>query len=282
MDKIIFMKYSNFFKILGYDEVVSFGKAQKNRKINSKHVNDFLTIIKDTKFVADEDGIILVYGIIPIIVNPFTGHILDGQHRLEAFKIAIEKGLIPADAKILVGYWRIEDENHENEVTIMLNSKSKNWSQNDYLDAYAKDIEYYSKLKDFCLSHSLCFNQHGNVTTPNYRYGAAIITGKCCHGWLKDGSFSFTPDQLAVAENIHEEMVQIRQKLGLKNTCDIEPMAVEWHTQRQLMNINDIISLNYIPAGIRDRQIRNKRDWAEVFSILNVNVQKKRLKTATA
>lgn len=277
------MKLDNFFKILSYEEVVLFGKAQKNRKINEQHVNDFVTILKDTTFVPDEDGEMLAYGIIPVIVNPITNHILDGQHKIKAYKDAIDKGLIPSDVKILVGYWRIYDEAHENAVTIMLNSKSKNWSLNDYLDAYAQDSVYYAKLKDFCQKHSLCkkITKTGD-TQLNYRYGAAIITGKGCQDYLKQGTFSFNDDQLAVADNIHDEMLSIRNKLGMKSSSEVEFMAKEWHKQRKIMTADEIVSLKYLPAAVRERQITSQRDWKEVFSILHNTIEQNKLKKCVA
>lgn len=277
------MQLNNFFKILSYEEVVLFGRAQRNRKINNKHVNDFVTILKDTVFEPDEDGDMLAYGIIPVIVNPITNHILDGQHKVKAYKEAIDKGLIPSDVKILVGLWRILDEAHENAVTIMLNSKSKNWSLNDYLDAYAQDSIYYATLKDFCQKHSLCkkITKTGD-TQLNYRYGAAIITGKGCEEALKQGLFSFTNDQLAIAHNIHEEMVSIRRKLGLESSSEVEYMAKEWHKQRQIINVNDILALKYLPVFVREKQIRNLKDWKEVFSILHNAIEVNKLKNAVA
>ena len=277
------MKPENFFKVLSYEEVILFGKAQKNRKINEQHVNDFITILKDKEFVPDEDGDKMAYGIMPIVVNPITNHILDGQHKLKAYKDAIDKGLIPSDVKILVGYWRIYDEAHENEVTIMLNSKSKNWSLYDYLDAYAQDIEYYTKLKEFCQNHSLCkrINKNG-AEQLLYRYGAAIITGKGCQEILKQGTFSFTDDELAIADNVHNEMVDIRKKLGMKSSSEVEFMAKEWHKQRQIMSAKDILALKYLPTSVRERQIVSQRDWREVFSILDNVIKQNKLKKGEA
>ena len=265
------MKLDKFFKILTYEQVAFFGKAQKNRKLSDKHVNEFVTILKDTTFVPDEDGDMLAYGIMPIVVNPVTMHILDGQHKLKAFKDAIDKCLIPSDVKILVAYWFVYDEAHENEITIMLNSKSKNWSLNDYLDAYAHDITYYSRLKTFCETHSLCkkINPNTGNVTLNYRYGAAIITGKGCQDSLKQGTFSFTDDQFASADVIHKELEAIRRKLGYDtNSAEVEFMAIAWHEKRVLMSADDIVALKYIPVSIRTKKVNSRKDWIEVFALL--------------
>ena len=248
-----------------------FGRSQKNRQINDKHVNDFVTILKDKKFSPEEDGTMLAYGIIPIIVNPVTNHILDGQHKLKAYNICIEKGLIPSGVKILIGMWSITDEAQENDFTIMLNSKSRNWQLNDYLDAYAVDNENYSKLREFCKTHNLCLkkNKKGDTISIDYRYGGAIIAGKAVSGLLKEGTFEFTDDQLAVADIVHREMEQIRKKMGITtSSSDIEGMASAWHTYRQIMTVDDIVKMPVIPSKAKEIQVKNKKDWDVVFSIL--------------
>ena len=274
------MKFDNFYKILTYEEVAFFGKAQKNRKINEQHVNEFVTILKDKTFVPDEDGDMLAYGIIPIIVNPVTNHILDGQHKLEAYKHAIDRGLIPNDVKILIGYWRVNDEAHENEVTIMLNSKSKNWALNDYLNAYAQDNDYYSKLKTFCQSHSLAkrIRTNGNEELK-YRYGAAIITGKHTQAALRDGTLTFTDEEYKNADAIHKELVSIMKKLNLTST-NVEEMAIEWHLQRKIVPVADILSMQYIPKDVREGETRTRNDWKRIFARLKDEIERKRLEAA--
>lgn len=274
------MKLDKFFKVLSYEEVAFFGKAQKNRKINESHVNDFLNILKNKEWVPDEDGDMLAYGVIPIVVNPATNHILDGQHKLKAFKDAIDRGIIPAEVKILVAYWYVYDEAHENEVTIMLNTKSKNWSLNDYINAYAQDIEYYSKLKEFCEKHSLCkkVNKNG-VESLNYRYAAAIITGKGQQEPLKQGTFSFTDEQLEKADTIHNEMAKIREKLGFTRTSnEVEFMAKEWHYFRTKISADDIVRMTYIPTNIASKKVASKKDWSELFSSIETYLGKKNMR----
>lgn len=278
----------NFFKTLSYAEAHSFGKAQRNRKVKRNHVNDFVNVIKDGKSRIDlEDGTYLVFGIIPIIVNPVTGNILEGQHRHAAFEKAYEDGLIGDNARILVGYWRIEDPELENIITIDLNSKTKNWSLDDYMASYAQYLENYARLKQFCETHSLCNKPNTSAKaekTNKYRYGAAIITGKGQTASLKAGVFSFTEEQLTEAETIHKEMVDIRKKLGLPvyaTGSEVEAMAIEWHTQRKFISASDIKALVYIPVDVRGRQLSNKSDWNYVFCRLKDAIQKVQLRAAS-
>lgn len=269
----------NFFKILSYAEVLSFGKAQRNRKEESSHVNDFLNVIRSGKSKVYVDGsTYIVFGPIPIVINPKTGHVLDGQHRLAAFKKAYEAGLIDDNARILVSFWEIDDEEAENTITIGLNSKTKNWRISDYMDSYSQYLEPYSKLIAFCKSHTLCRKTTKNGKEKlNYRYAAAMITGAGQQKQLIGGTLTFTDEQLRLGNTIHNELFAIRKKLGLPYSGEeIESMAVEWHSQRQFMTVEDIISIRYIPKSVAEKKIMNKSDWRVVFAELKDIVQKKK------
>lgn len=272
----------NFFKTLSYEEVGSFGKDQRNRVVNEIHVNDFYNVIKNGRSRVDlGDGTYLVLGILPVIVNPKTNHILEGQHRIAAFKKAHEKGDIDDNARIMVGYWRIEDDELENLITIDLNSNTKNWSLDDYMTSYAKYKTYYTQLRDFVQTHELCRVPTRKGDRLKYRYAAAMITGKGCQTALKAGTLTFTPEQLKLADTIHRELVEIRKKLGMPATGDeIEYMATEWYVQRNFISVADIKSLTYLPKSVTEKKIYNKADWREVFSILKDCVGKKQLKMA--
>lgn len=270
---------NDFFKILSYAEVLSFGKAQRNRKVKSSHVNDFVNVIKSGKSrVFLEDSTYLVFGSIPIVINPKTGHILDGQHRLEAFIKAYENGLLDENARIMVTFWDIDDEEIENTITIDLNSKTKNWQMGDYMASYSQYMEPYARLISFCKSHTLC---HQTTKTGKeklkYRYAAAMITGNCQQTQLKAGSFCFTDEQLKLGHTIHNEVYAIRQKLGLPNTGDeIEYMTLEWYKQREYITVGDINSLRYLPKSITEKKIYNKSDWRVVFAELKDIIQKEK------
>lgn len=263
----------SFFKILSYEEVVDFGKNQNNRQVKPNHVNDFINIIKEKNYSEEMP---LAYGVMPIVVNPKTNHVLDGQHKLEAFKKAHENGLIDSRFKILIANWYVEDEAAEREIIIMLNSNSKNWSVDDYMASYAQTNDYYAMLKEFCRTHSLCQEIKCNSNEPRlkYRYGAAIVKGIGCQRVLKQEKFTVTEEELAVANVIHDEMEQIRKKLGIdKVGQDIEPMALEWRTQRQFITKDEILALS-LTQQIKEKKPKNRAEWAEMFSLLKDRKQK--------
>lgn len=272
----------NFFKILSYAEVVSFGKAQRNRQVKEDHVNDFYNVIKGGKSRVElEDGTYLVLGIVPVIVNPKSNNILEGQHRIEAFKRAHEKGDIDDNARLLVGFWEVEPGEAENRLTIDLNTKTKNWSVDDYISSYAQDLPSYAKLIEFCKTHTLCHvtTKKGERNKP--RYAAAIITGKGCQNALKAGTFTFTDEQLKEADTIHKELLEIRKRLNMPLTGDeIEYMAAEWHIQRNFISAADIKALTYIPTDIKEKKVYNRKDWAYIFARLRDVISKNNLKKA--
>lgn len=276
---------SKLFKILSVLEVLSFGKGQRNRQISHKHVNDFVNVIKNgkSKFYLD-DGTYLVFGIIPIIINPLTGHILEGQHRLEAFKKAYQAGLIDENARILVAYWPIEDEEVENALIIELNSKTKNWTLEDYLNSYSQYLEYYKKLREFCEGHELCINYKNGVRTFKYRYAAAMLTGKYQATSLRSGKFQFTDEEMKLGDTIHNEMVTIRKKLKfIMSGNDVEAMAAVWYSYRNKISANDIKKLSYIPKGLKDnKKFTKKEDWEQVFSRLRDIIEDSNLKNKAA
>lgn len=253
---------NDLFKAYSYEQVKDFGRNQKNRQIKPKHVNDFINVLKDKK----EFPCNLAYGLIPVIYNPVTNHILDGQHKLEGYKDSIEKGLIHKDIKILVGFWEIWDEDLEKELIIQFNSNSKNWCLNDYLECYAQYNENYRKLKAFAEKHSLCYtiNKDGS-TTLNYRYPAAIITGKCCYGVLSKELFTATEEDLAKAHVVHEELVKIMGWLRMEKCSSVEPMAVSWNTHRRLITIDDLLTVGVTTSMLRNNK-KNIRDWNQLFS----------------
>lgn len=281
-----FYDLNQFFKVLSYEEVVSFGKGQRNRKVKLNHVNDFINVIKNGKSrkYLDEE-VYLVFGLIPVIINPVTGHIMEGQHRLQAFIDAHNKGMIDDNARILIVYWDIYDEELENTLIIDLNSNSKNWSIDDYMNNYSQYLEYYQKLKEFCENHELCmtYGKKGEKT-HKYRYAAAMIKGMSQASVLKKGAFTCTDEELKQADIIHKELCEIRKKLNLPMVgTDIEAMAIVWHTDRNLISVSDIKSIYYFNKDIEKKladikNIKNKKDWDYIFSKFEKIVNTKNLK----
>jgi len=104
----------------------------------------------------------------PILVNE-NMEVIDGQHRLEAAKIAKTYVFYI----ITPGYTLTE--------VHTLNLNQKNWSKSDYMDGYANmGIKSYIKLKEFILKNdnftfSNCLALCSNVTKTSHIYLASQI-----------------------------------------------------------------------------------------------------------
>lgn len=257
---------------MSYDEVKDFGKNSKNRTvlIDSNHVKDLMNVIKEN--VAEGKP---AFGNAPIIVNKVTNHILDGQNRLAAFVKSVERGIIPNDTKIMVSFEEIHGEENENSLIVSMNTKSKNWTLDDFIESYSKDNLNYWKLKRFCQEHDLCFTVKKNGSIhPHYRYGAAMIKGTTCGSSLKNGSFTVSDDELAIAHNIHEEISQIRNKFGISPDTGIESMVTTWGKFRNRIPLSCILK-DKIPQTILQAEKKNSDNWNYIFLMLKDRYESK-------
>lgn len=239
-----------------------------NRRIDQNHVNDFLNIIKEE---GDRD---IVLSASEFVVNEVTNTILDANHRYYAVKKAVDDGYIRLDAYIRVLFEHYETTAQEVDRIISLNTHSKNWTLNDYIDSFVQwerdRGEYdgpYSRLRDFCVKHVLCYSsdRRTNETKPKYIYGVTIIKGTRCNSDIKHGELAITSEELEQAGIVHDELCQIRDRLDLDmQGSDIEGMAQEWLMQRGNIGLDNFLkhkpsrTVVKLPKG-------NRSDWRQVF-----------------
>lgn len=120
---------NTIIKSSNYDQ---FDTITGNRKIYSNNVNKLIKSIQEKNMLEEN----------PIIVS--MGKIIDGQHRLEAAK------------KLNIPYYYVEHEGANLEDIRRLNSNSKPWSLDDYLNSYADlNDENYILLKEFLEKYKL-------------------------------------------------------------------------------------------------------------------------------
>jgi len=248
------------FKLMYYEEALKLSQLKGNRNINPSHVDDFIKILKNTTFDKNNN---IAFRTSMIVINEKNSHIIDGQHRHAAFIKAIEDGIIPSDSCIIVCpmyYKTIKDEFN---AVQSHNEKTKNWTLNDYITAYTTQSDDYKKLERFCEEHELCHNKSGRL---QFSYGIAII-GATDRNTVKYGGLKVTDDDLAIAHNIHEELVAIRHRFGLGNDYTIVPMAQKWKEFRNKFSMKDIKRWE-LPDKILRLPKKNKQDWEVVFSTL--------------
>lgn len=262
------MNLNQFFSTLSFEEVKDFGRNQKNRPISNAHCNDFYQILcNDAEKISSNVEENLCYGIIPIIVNGKTNHILDGQHRHAAYLKAIENGIIPKESKIMVGFWNCNEED-EDYVIQMLNTKSKNWTLNDFIECYCKsNNEGFLRLKEFAKNHELCYNTKRDQCF--YRYAAAMIKGSGQATNMKKGIFEATDEEFERGNKVHDELLALRKWLKIENNdAGIEPMACQWIkfkdkglTLKRAFKVPLTKKLLTMPKT-------NKSNWEDVFNYL--------------
>lgn len=261
----------NRFELLPYESTLIFGHNQSNRVINHGHLQK----IKSEMACCLET-------MPPITVNTLTNNVIDGQHRLKAFQTLVRDGVLPKDALIKVMFVDI-NLNEEKKAIVNANTTSKNWSMDDYIRSYAKEgMLPYIRLEEWCRDHVLCnkFSEDketgGQRKIYNYRYGAAILTGKRCSSELKSATFNFTDEQSEIGHEIHAEMLEILDIFGIKNGPCIESLAITWHEYRQLHDFNVWMKeLKAKKARFQKMPKNNLNEWEAIFNTAHGAISKK-------
>ena len=176
-----------------------------NRAVNGSNVKKFYNLMKNGKFDP-------MMGI--VVVDIKTGTIIDGQHRVEAFKKACEE--FGYTGYLFVRFVDAPTGVEELQNYIRQFQVSRKWSLEDFISAniYAKnDLE---KLKDFCLAHKY-LNKGDDLADVFWRKGAAIVakTGSSEYKIrLKKRNVRFTPEEWDDAERTYEEVTALMDALG--------------------------------------------------------------------
>lgn len=252
-----------------FNDVQSLTTFNGNRTINRLHVKNIAAQMEeDLRFFP------------PITVNRRTNHIIDGQHRIAAFKTLVREGRIPADSTISIMYVECSPE-EERELTINANVNSKKWSLDDYIRSFAQDNEEYSRLIEWCKRHPMMYeNLHmpgAKITKGGFRYrfAAAILTGKTCQSSLKDGTFSATDEGYAVGDVIYDELKRIFEVLGKGRPSSLERVAILWHERRKLHPFDDWLKmLKKKKLTYQRMPIVNSKDWEAIFNKIHTDIDK--------
>lgn len=247
------------------DEASNFGMNQMNRVINDNHVKKLMKSFMQSGFAM----------VPPIIVNTRTNHIIDGQHRLEAFKRLHAAGMLEKSATIEV-YCAEMPEEQELDKIISANTNSKNWTVDDYIGCHARDgKEDYTRLQEWCKSHELTSNNG----KPKYKYGGALLLGKTCYNELKDGTFTATDEQYDRAEQVHAELLEIAEAMGLSGSNNwIEGFIVSWMSFRDKYTFGvwmKCIREKFKTQFYQNMRKNSKRDFDAIFTQIDFCINKK-------
>lgn len=248
---------SNYtIKEVGLETAKCFGKNQENRVISHSHVQKLKREMLNSFEMFP-----------PITVNIRTNNIIDGQHRNDAYVSLMKEKLLPEDAKLKVMYVNVEPEEEIN-LICNANQNSKNWGVDDFIARYVKNgNKSYVALEKWCLEHSLCVITKQNKRIPKYRYGSAIIKCKGCGSDLKTGAFSVTDEELAQANIVHAEMMEIVKLFDLKDYGNwIEALAVSWGKHRELHSFKEWMTQLKSQKRYKKLPKETQKDWDLIFN----------------
>ena len=176
-----------------------------NRAVVTSNVKKFYNLMKNGKFDP-------MMGL--VVVDIYTGTIIDGQHRVKAFEKAKEDGVYTGS--ILVRYVEAPSGVAELQDYIRQFQVSRKWGLEDYISANIHGKNDLERLRDFCFSHSN-LNKGHEETDVFWRKGAAIVakTGSSEYkNRLKQRNVRFTPEEWADAERTYNEVVTLMDALG--------------------------------------------------------------------
>ena len=206
-----------------------------NRAVNGSNVKKFYNLMKNGKFDP-------MMGI--VVVDIKTGTIIDGQHRVEAFKRACEE--FGYTGYLFVRFVDAPTGVEELQNYIRQFQVSRKWSLEDFISANIYGKNDLEKLKDFCLAHKY-LNKGDDLADVFWRKGAAIVakTGSSEYkNRLKERNVRFTPEEWYDAERTYEEVTALMDALG-KSWSDggFEYIVNAWKKVRYDMDLLEKICL---------------------------------------
>lgn len=251
-------------------EAQQFSFHPRNRMIDRKHLQDIKKQMEKS------------FSTMPAItVNILTKHVVDGQHRLEAFKQLEEEGKLHCNAKLPVMFIEIPPENELGAI-IDANINSKSWAPYDYIHSYIKDgNQNYITLDDWCKTHSLTANIK-DPSRPKYRYGAVMMKGVTARVELAKGQFTVTEEQLNSAHQMHNESVKLIELFGLPFAGQwVEPMLISWYKYRNLDKFSSVVSyMKRHIGGLKKLPKGTVSDWDSIFAKIHSGLDFKSNKVA--
>ena len=197
------VEFDRIYKFYTISEFTTNNKV--NRAVNGSNVKKFYNLMKNGKFDP-------MMGI--VVVDIKTGTIIDGQHRVEAFK-RVRKDFDYA-GPLWVRYVDAPTGVEALQNYIRQFQVSRKWSLEDYISANIYGKNDLEKLKDFCLSHKY-LNKGDDLADVFWRKGAAIVakTGSSEYkNRLKERNVRFTPEEWEDAERNYEEVTALMSAIG--------------------------------------------------------------------
>jgi hypothetical protein len=248
-----------------------------NRHIDKKHVKKLKGDFLITRLIA------------PCIVNMQTLNILDGQHRITAYKELLEEGKCDGiNLKVVYSNLSLEDELKK---VKPLNCDVKKWTLKDFVESSIDtenpvSIALCKMASEHPLLHSV--TKKGNVK-PKLRYAMACVYGRNITTDIKKGMIGITDEMVGSAQVIANESYQIFLALHQPSNSWVEYMIQAWHAMRndqETINFLSAVNFNVILEEIErcptSEFVTKKEVWHKYFRDMIANAKLKIRATTSA
>ena len=259
-----------------YKQVEKFIFIKANRAINKTNIKD-----KEKDY--------LKYGCFlnEITINYENNHVLDGQHRLEAFKNLYKKGLIPANSVIRIKYVKLHGIS-ETEYCKATNNTTRTWKSIDYINtnkALGIYVDIYPQLEKLIknapkLQYSADFSILGRINSKRqcafrrllvllkYQKGEKFNKRQIVQDF-DDGILEITDTNIQRAKILVTELTEILNTLSCGSVYCLEDFAQLWIDNRE-----DYTFEQWIKAFKKGYNTiirlpkNNKNDWAHIIDTI--------------
>lgn len=206
----------------------------------------------------------------PITVTNGTFYLLDGQHRLEAFKIAWEQG---SKQPLRVRYVDCPEDKMIEVIIAM--QKGKDWTNYDYFESFVKQgNESAVKLKQFAEKHpEFLMRKDGRVSlhiTAAMLYG----DGRKFDSMLRKNIFlPITEQEFKRAEKLCSEVSALAKRFGWNRGNWTESMVGAWHQCRNDEKLSTMVNCVGFKDFVNSLQVKHfvpltkKTQWFDNFDL---------------
>lgn len=259
-----------------YKQIEKFSFIKANRTINKTNIKD-----KEKDF--------LKYGCFlnEITINYENNHVLDGQHRLEAFKNLYKKGLIPENSVIRIKYIKLHGIS-EIEYCKGTNTTTKTWKSIDYINtnkALGIYTDIYPQLEKLIknapkLQYSADFSILGRINSKRqcafrrllvllkYQKGERFNKRQIVQDF-DNGILEITDTNIQRAKILVTELTDILNTLSCGSVYCLEDVAQIWIDNREDYSFEQWIkgfkkgynTIIRLPKN-------NKTDWIHIINTI--------------
>lgn len=182
----------------------------------------------------------------PILVNAKTGHIIDGQHRYEAYKELIAAG---EDVELLVVFQEPKD---EDEAAKLMNSTAKHWTIENYVEYNVRrGISGYDKLNEFLKS----------IPDGEKFYKAAFVLFHTSAEKVKRSQP--IDDYSKLAMEVYEFMTRVKAITGIKEVARGESVKALMEVYK---SVDNVIEFAKICKTLTNKNTTSTKSWRDYYN----------------